>query len=112
MATVPLQEPPAPVSAETLDSRFHRLADLWHAAVAHHSSSSIRNNHPAYQEIIGMGPAVVPLLLADLEKTGRSWFWALKVITGSNPVPAADRGDIAKATQAWLGWGKEQGYRW
>lgn len=43
MATVPLQKPPAPVSEETLESRFHRLADIWHAAVAHHSSSSIRN---------------------------------------------------------------------
>ena len=112
MATVPLQKPPAPVSEETLELRFHRLADRWQAAVAHHSSSSIRNNHPAYQEIIGMGPAVVPLLLADLEKTGRHWFWALKVITGSNPVPAADRGNIATVTQAWLRWGKERGYRW
>jgi hypothetical protein len=112
MAAIPLQKPAAPVSEETLESRFHRLADIWHAAVAHHSSSSIRNNHPAYQEIIGMGPAVFPLLLADLEKSGRHWFWALKVITGSNPVPTEDRGNIAKVTQAWLGWGKEQGYRW
>ncbi len=112
MATVPLQKPPAPGAEETLELRFHRLADNWQAAVAHHSSSSIRNIHPAYQEIIGMGPAVVPLLLADLEKTGRHWFWALKVITGSNPVPAADRGNIATVTQAWLRWGKERGYRW
>jgi hypothetical protein len=112
MATVPLQKSSAPVSEETLESKFHRLADTWHEAVAHQSSSSIRNNHPAYQEIIGMGPAVVPLLLADLEKTGRHWFWALKVITGSNPVVAEDRGNIDKVTRAWLRWGKEQGLKW
>ncbi len=38
-------------------------------AVAHHSSTTVRNNHPACQEIIGVGEAVVPLLLRDLEKT-------------------------------------------
>ena len=32
MASVPLQKPPAPVSEETLESRFHRLADLWREA--------------------------------------------------------------------------------
>jgi hypothetical protein len=106
--------PPTPVSetVESVEERFERLASAWHQAVAHHSSSSVRNNHPAYQEIIALGQAVVPFLLRDLEKNGNHWFWALKVITGADPVPEEDRGYIAKVTEAWLRWGKENGYRW
>jgi hypothetical protein len=31
--------------------------------------------HPACPEIIGMGPAVVPLLLRELETDLDGWFW-------------------------------------
>jgi hypothetical protein len=34
--------------AETVEDRFRRLAATWHKAVAHHSSTTIRNSHPAY----------------------------------------------------------------
>lgn len=34
----------------------------------------------------------------------------LPEITGEDPVPVADRGDIIKMTDAWLSWGKEHGY--
>ena len=47
--------------AETFEERFRRLADAWYRAVAHHSSDRIRNNHPAYQEVIGLGRPVVGL---------------------------------------------------
>lgn len=43
--------------------------------------------HPAYQQIIGMGPAVVPLLLNDLVRTRSHWFWALRAITGKTQFP-------------------------
>ena len=45
-------------------------------------------------EIIGMGPAVVPLILSELEKEPDRWFWALEAITDENPVAASDAGDI------------------
>ena len=112
MATVPAKELPQPQPAESLEVKFRRLADTWHRAVAHQSSSSIRNNHPAYQEIIQMGSPVVPHLLRDLEENGREWFWALKVITGVSPVPEEHRGDLSKVTEDWLRWGRENGYRW
>jgi hypothetical protein len=107
MSTTPVAKP-----TETLEQRFQRLADAWHEAVAHHSSSRIRNNHAAYQEIISMGPPVVPLLLRDLEQTGRHWFTALWQITGVTPFPPADAGRIPQRKEAWLKWGKENGYRW
>lgn len=68
--------------------------------------------HSAYQQIIGLGPAVVPLLLAELDREPDHWFWALKAITGADPLPPDGRGRVGEMTQAWLRWGREQGYRW
>jgi hypothetical protein len=103
---------PHPEHPEKLEERFARLATAWHQAVSHQSSSRIRDNHPAYQEIIRMGLPVVPLLLRDLEVNHRHWFTALVMITGANPVARADAGDIARMTDAWLRWGRENGYQW
>jgi hypothetical protein len=97
---------------ETVEERFARLAETWHEAVAHHSSNRIRYSHPAYQEIIGMGQAVVPCLLRDLEVNRRHWFAALAAITGANPVPVSDVGVVVKMVEAWLRWGRENGYQW
>lgn len=93
-------------------AKFQRLANAWYKAVAHLSSSSKRESHPAYQEIIAMGPAVVPYLLGDLETHRRHWFTALTAITGVNPVTQEDAGNTTKTIDAWLQWGRAQGYRW
>ena len=99
-------------TADMLEQKFQRLANTWQEAVAHHSSSCKRDNHPAYQEIIALGPAVVPLLLRDLETNHRHWFTALTAITGTNPVAEEDAGKILKMIETWLKWGKEKGYQW
>jgi hypothetical protein len=112
MASIPIRPTPGPPAAEGLDERFHRLADTWHEATAHHSSSRLRYGHPAYQEIIAMGPPVLPLLLRDLEQRGRHWFTALHTITGADPVPTADAGNVLRMTEAWIGWARAKGYRW
>ena len=44
----------------------------------------------SYQKIIGMGPAVVPLILSELQKEPDHWFWALEAITDENPVSESD----------------------
>jgi hypothetical protein len=85
MAAIPDTQVPASESAEVLEEKFRRLASEWHNAVAHHSSTSIRNNYPAYQEIIRLGPDVVPLLLRDVEDNQTHWFYALRTITGADP---------------------------
>ena len=48
----------------------------------------------SYQKIIGMGPAVVPLILSELETEPDHWFWALEAITDENPVSESDAGDV------------------
>jgi hypothetical protein len=96
--------------AESLEERFQRLATVWRAETAYISSSSDLVAHPAFLEIVGMGPAIIPILLRELEKRTGHWQRALRRITGVDPVPAADQGNIGKAAEAWLRWGREQGY--
>ena len=42
--------------------------------------------HPAYQQIIGMGSIAIPFIMRELENRPAHWFWALKSITGEDPV--------------------------
>jgi hypothetical protein len=112
MSAVPAKQPSGPSPAETVEDRFRRLEATWLAEVGHSSSSTVLRGHPAFQEIVALGEAVVPLMLRDLEDRPRLWVWALPRITGSDPVAAPDRGNIRKMSEAWLRWGREQGYRW
>ncbi len=112
MASAPTTPTPAAQPAETLEERFCRLAARWCADTAYVSSSSELVAHPAFQEIVSMGAPVIPLLLRELNKRSGQWHRALRRITGADPVPPDDRGNIDKAAEAWLRWGKEQGYRW
>ncbi len=89
---------------------FHKLVAEWKAAVAPLSSTTARVKHPAYQEIIALGQAAVPLLLRELAARPNHWFAALRTLTGADPVAPANRGKIGPMTEAWLTLGKEHGY--
>ncbi len=65
--------------------------------------------HPAYRQIVEMGPAVVPLLLAELKRKPDFWFAALREITGENPAPPASAGKIKEMARAWVEWGRKRG---
>lgn len=69
---------------------------------------------PAYQQIMGLGREIaVPMILEQLESEGNEpdhWFWALRVLTGADPVDDTDRGNLPRMAQAWLAWGRYQGY--
>ena len=112
MPTVPAKKSGITVPAETVEEKFQRLASVWRAETAYVSSSSEMVAHPAFQEIVGMGPAVIPLLLRELENRTGHWQRALRQITGADPVSSADQGNMDRAAEAWLRWGKEQGYEW
>ena len=56
-----------------------------------------------------MGPEVVPLILAELEKEPDHWFWALEAITGENPVNENHAGDMEASAKAWVKWGRQNG---
>lgn len=91
--------------------RFRQLAAEWRAAVAPLSSSTKIIQHPAYQEIIRLGRAAVPLILQELEKKPDHWFAALRAITGEDPVAPEDRGRMDRMAAAWVRWGREHGRR-
>src|SRR5262245_50096139 len=92
--------------------RFFDLAAAWKRERGPHSSSARLAEHPAYQQIIGMGPEVVPLLLRELEHQPDHWFRALHALTGADPVPPESRGKLREMAEAWLRWGREQEYPW
>jgi hypothetical protein len=92
---------------QSLRTTFRRLADTWIEETGDSSFVQKKVRHPAYQQIIELGPDAVPLILHDLEDSPAHWFWALAAITGENPVkPGAT---FREAVAAWLAWGRERG---
>jgi hypothetical protein len=85
--------------------RFERLAAEWKQQSRFLSNSAQIAMLPAYQRIVGMGPAVVPLILEELRRQPDQWFWALEAITEENPVAPELAGDIPAMTAAWVEWG-------
>ena len=63
----------------------------------------------SYQQIIGRGLDVVPLILRELQQQTDHWFWALEAITGENPVSRDGAGDMRASADAWLEWGQRNG---
>jgi len=72
------------------------------------SSITKKIKHPAYQEIIAMGEKVLPWILQELQREPSHWFSALSAIAKVDPVSADD--NFEQAVEAWLNWGKSQGY--
>ena len=68
---------------------------------------------PSYQRIIGMGPSVVPAILAQMKSEADDpdhWFWALEAITLENPVSPEANGKVRLMADAWTAWAKQKGY--
>ena len=95
---------------QALRTYFATLADQWYEETGHLSSPSQIAMHPAYQRIIGLGPAAIPLVLDELRIVGGQWFWALRALAGESPVPADSAGKIREAKEAWIRWGRSRGY--
>ena len=111
---LPPVSPPAPAPDTTPDrATFERLADEWEQATWFASNIEPYLTHPAYQQIIAMGPAAVPWLLARLDGLGAPhWFVAVYELTDARPVPPESRGRIREMVAAWQEWGRQQGYEW
>jgi len=90
--------------------RFRQLAAQWKEQSRHMSNPAQMAMLKPYQQIIGMGEAAVPLILAELQQDPDQWFWALEAITQENPVPPEVVGKVRPMAEAWVAWGKRQGY--
>ena len=90
-------------------AKFDRLAKKWKAE-SHFLSNTVQMAMlDSYQRIIGMGEAVVPLILETLAREPDQWFWALHAITEEDPVPVQARGNVREMARAWIDWGRQRG---
>ena len=96
----------AELDQQTLRARFDELAAEWAQETRFQSSTTAIAIHPAYQRIIGMGPAALPFILDRLSQRTEQWFWALGAITGEDPTDPADSGKVEAMSEAWLRWGR------
>ena len=108
---IPVAEFPVAVrAAPALERRFSLLSTKWKNETGLLSNVTKKCTHPAYQQIIGMGWEVLPLILRDLKESSADWFWALTAITGANPISEEIAGNITRMTEAWLQWARAKGY--
>lgn len=122
MATYTLEKPTAAlpnwhdrqtaaVAGVGVRNEFRALADWWHEATDHLSSSDQIVQHRAYRRIIDeMGAAALPYIFEDLQARGGLWYRALREITKASPTGANTAGNIRAMKTAWLRWGKGHGY--
>ena len=90
--------------------RFYLLSTQWKEDTKYLSSMNEMVLHSAYQQIVGMGPSAISLILMELTRDPDYWFEALKAITGVDPVVENDMGNLSKMVESWLDWGKVNGY--
>jgi len=93
--------------------KFQVLLEQWHAERGAMSSITEMSLCPSYQTIIGMGPSAISFILGELKAEGQQpdqWFWALRAITGENPIPDEHQGDYLQMAQCWLDWGMKNGF--
>jgi hypothetical protein len=93
--------------AEKRRPEFNLLAEQWRNETRFTSSADQKILHPAYQSIIAMGRAAVPLVLEELQNHRGHWFWALRFMTGHNASPESE--NVNAAREAWLEWGRHEG---
>ncbi|MCA8994907.1 MAG: hypothetical protein KDA88_23220 [Planctomycetaceae bacterium] len=92
-----------------IGDHFRTLRDQWKSQTKYMSNTAQMATVWPYQQIIGMGPSALPLILAELQRETDHWFWALEAISGENPVQSEQEGRVEEMAKAWLDWGRQQG---
>jgi hypothetical protein len=101
------------VSHLALEASFRKHVKAWKKATMVLSSLTEIVLNQDYQAIIGMGKPAIPFILERLNDPTielEHWDWALRALTGAEPVDEADAGDLKKITDAWLAWGRGTKY--
>lgn len=94
------------VDNEFVTSEFRKHSFKWRDDTKHISSPTQKYLHPSYARIIGLGPSVIKLLLESLRREPDDWFYALRAVSGANPVTTEMAGFYDEMTEAWLQWGR------
>jgi hypothetical protein len=93
---------------ESLATKIARLAAQWRRETGHLSSIERKVIHPAYQSIMVTGRPGIPFVLKELKERGGHWFWALHFMSGG--VEFENAANVQELREAWLAWGKNEGY--
>ena len=93
-----------------MQDQFVELVEEWQKGTGGLSSPRAIAGHPAYQQIIDMGAPAIPMILRELKEHGGWWYPALRTLTGENPVPEEAKGQPPLNKEAWLKWGRRNGY--
>jgi len=109
LAEAILEEAETTVAAVTLTPQalrvvFNELVTEWRSETKSESFPHRKAMHFAYQQIIGLGPNALPLILESLETDGGDWFWALIAITRIDVAEGIS--DVRDAAFRWLEWGR------
>lgn len=97
--------------AVRLRRRFDSLVNEWLPAARYQSNLGAVAMTVPYQEMIAMGPATIPLILRRLAQGDAPyWLWALRMLAGENEAVVKAGGSMVEARDAWLEWGRAQGY--
>lgn len=103
----------APSAAERqraeLHEKFTALARKWTRETERFSNLNKIVMHPAYLQIIALGPSVIPEILQQLSRGPDHWFFALRALTQGED-PATGTTTMKAAAEAWVSWGREHGY--
>lgn len=88
----------------TIDEKFENLVARWEPTSRIQSSISHVAMGMDYQEMIAMGPVIIPNIIDKLKEGvgGPMWFWALRAITGRDVAVGHDTVDGAE--KAWIDW--------
>lgn len=102
-------EPEAPLPprpSPSLCKEFNRLVQQWTQDIVFTSSSHDIILHWAYQQVIGLGPQIIPLIYEEMVAGELHWNWALYAITGEDV--AANTDSPRAATDVWIRWIEDQ----
>jgi hypothetical protein len=91
-----------------LEVEFNELASQWYRETRKVSSAEQMVLNPSYQKIIGMGKDALPFIFKELQKTRGHWIWALAMILRDDKAKPGMK--FREAVDAWLEWGKTNGY--
>lgn len=92
----------------SIENKFNALADAW--KFDHLGRSVTDYKHFAHLQIIGIGPDAIPFLLRRIVNGESKWVYALKCIASEQVEPQEAYGDASKVLEAWVAWGRRNGY--
>ena len=95
---------------DDLYREFRRLAEKWEEETSGYAFRSRAVQHVEHQQIVDMGERVIPWMLDDVAAGQGDWFYALRLLTGANPIKEEERGYVPKMRAAWLKWERQHGW--